>query len=91
MNFVGLETNYWKRKQNINNTYIRLKHKHKHINQKQNRGITSILKMAEELQMKDLQMKGLTEKCTAMLAGLEKSKRKELVNKIQTIQTIKHA
>ena len=34
--------------------------------------------MAEELSMKDLQMKGLTEKITGLLAGLDKSKRKEL-------------
>jgi len=34
--------------------------------------------MAEELQMKDLQMKGLTEKITALLNGIEKSKRQEL-------------
>jgi DNA repair ATPase RecN len=34
--------------------------------------------MAEELEMKDLQMKGLTEKITGLLAGMDKSKRKEL-------------
>jgi len=34
--------------------------------------------MSEELQMRDLQMKGLTEKLTSLLGGLEKSKRKEL-------------
>lgn len=41
--------------------------------------------MAEELQMKDLQMKGLTEKLTELLSGLDKSKRKELdLNDIQS-------
>jgi hypothetical protein len=35
--------------------------------------------MSEELSMKDLQMKSLTEKIEMMLKGLEKSKRQELV------------
>jgi hypothetical protein len=34
--------------------------------------------MSEELNMKDLQMKGLTEKIEVMLKGLDKSKRQEL-------------
>ena len=34
--------------------------------------------MAEELEMKDLQMKGLTEKIQSLLDGIDKSKRKEL-------------
>lgn len=34
--------------------------------------------MSEELQMKDLQMKGLTEKIQLLLKGLDKSKRQEL-------------
>ena len=36
--------------------------------------------MSEEFQMKDLQMKGLTEKIQGLMQGLPKSKRKELVN-----------
>ena len=35
--------------------------------------------MSEELSMKDLQMKSLTEKIEMMLKGLDKSKRQELV------------
>jgi len=40
--------------------------------------LSILLAMAEELRLKDLQMKGLTEKIESLLNGLEKSKRKEM-------------
>lgn len=42
--------------------------------------------MSEELSMKDLQMKSLTEKIEMMLKGLDKSKRQEMVKQPATRQ-----